>query len=817
MHRDRGPASPPAPPVAPEPAAIAAQLDAVSRELEVVSRRLALAQVFGRMAIVERDLRSGDGHWSPQAFALYGFDPALGTPDFAEVAARIHPQDRERVLAAFELAHATAGRQETRFRIVHPGGEVRYVHALSEARNGADHAPQFVTTVLIDDTEEVLRQQAAGRENAELARTLELTDLSVWRLDPVAGRIAFNEVGYRIMGMEPPADGMTIDEIRAQAHPDDRAGLAAAAEAALHGTGPVDLRARYINADGSYRTLITRRVAQRNEAGEVQALLGLSFDVSAEIQERERADALALSMELISDAVGVGLWTLDLETGTVEWNAQMYRLYGLPADAPPPPASHWMEHLAHPDDRARVARERRRSRDAGEIDFETDFRIRQPGGGWRWVACRSRRAQRNGRPTLIGIHLDIHKSKLAEQALRDKVAAEQASKAKSEFLAHMSHELRTPLNAVIGFSQLLAQDGADALSPTQRERAQRIEAAGKHLLALIDDVLDLASIEAGSLPVAQAPVDLASLMRDVAQWMEPQARDAQVELRTMPDAAGAVRGDARRLRQVLTNLLSNAVKYNRRGGWVALTAAPRTRDGVEGWDLVVADNGPGLTPQQQRRLYEPFNRLGAERGGVAGTGIGLTIARRLVDRMGGRLEVGSAPGAGSEFRVWLPAAAAPRSDTSATDSNARDRGPRPLPVDEARRLDVLCIEDDPTNLLLVRELIALRPRIALRCATDGADGIRQALAAAPDVMLVDMHLPDFGGLEVLRRVREAPALAGTVCIALSANAMAEDIAQARAAGFDDYWTKPIAFEPFLAQLDALVARRHPAQQRRPAT
>ena len=795
-------------------AAAGASGTSTAERLAIAERQLALAQDFGRMAIIERDIRSGDGHWSPQVYALYGFDPAGTTPHFDVAAARIHPEDRARVIAGHRRFITQVGRFETHFRIALPGGDIRYVHSLSEVRNGADGAPQFMTSVLIDDTEAVLRQQAAGREHAQLAKTLELTGMSAWRLDPGSERMTFNDVGYRLMGMLPAPPDMSLQEVRELAHPDDRAGLAAAAQAALESNATVDLRARYRRPDGSYCTLLTRRVAQRDADGRVQALLGVSFDISAEVQERERAEALALSMELISEAVGVGLWTLDLETGVVEWNAQMYRLYGMPVDSPAPPAAHWMEDLAHPEDRARVARERKRSRDAGEIDFETDFRIRQADGAWRWVACRSRRTLRNGRPTLYGIHLDIHKAKLTEQALRDKAAAEQASKAKSEFLAHMSHELRTPLNAVIGFSQLLARDGVDALSPAQRERAQRIEAAGNHLLALIDDVLDLASIEAGSLPVADESVALADLLRDVLQWIEPLARSAGVELRSDPADDGAVRADARRLRQVLTNLMSNAVKYNHRNGWVRLQTARRRRADVDGRELIVTDNGPGLSPEQQRGLYEPFNRLGAERGGVAGTGIGLTIARRLVDRMGGTLDVRSNAGAGCEFRVWLPEAIGSTTAAAAQLEAAPD-APPPAPEGTANgRLRVLCIEDDPTNLLLVQELVALRPRIALRCATDGATGLRHALAEPPDVMLVDMHLPDIDGLEVLYRVRAAPALDETVCIALSANAMAEDMARARIAGFADYWTKPIAFEHFLAQLDALIERRHPTQRAR---
>lgn len=791
-----------------------ASLAAAHKRIERLSRQLALAQEFGRIAIIERDTRTGLAQWSPEVYALYGFDPAEGPQSLDAIAARMHPQDRDGSIAGIRRASLKVGRHETRFRIVLPSGDFHHVHALSDVHNGDDGAPQFMTTVLIDDTDAILRRQSVDRENARLAQTLELTGLAVWRVEPDTERISFNDVGYRFLGLLPSPSGLPLQSVEARVHPDDRAGLVEAAQAALAGSEPVTRRARQIEPDGTCRTLLTRRVAQRDASGKAQALLGVSFDITAEVEERERADALALNMELISDSVGVGLWTLDLASGAVEWNAQMYRLYGLAVDAPAPQAANWMEDLAHPEDRARVARERRRSHDAGEIDFETDFRIRQADGSWRWVACRSRRAMRNGRPTLFGIHLDIHKAKLAEQALRDKAAAEQASKAKSEFLAHMSHELRTPLNAVIGFSQLLAHDGVDALSTTQRERAQRIEAAGNHLLALIDDVLDLASIEAGSLPIAVETVPLDSLLRDVVEWMDPLARKAGVKLHAEPTGPAGVRADIRRLRQVLTNLVSNAIKYNRRDGWVRLRAARHRRETVDGWELIVTDNGPGLTPEQQRSLYEPFNRLGAERSGVAGTGIGLTIARRLAERMGGALEVRSDSDAGCEFRVWMPDAEGAASCAVAADravAGGAHHGQEPA----ATRLDVLCIEDDPTNLLLVQELVALRPAIALRSAPDGTTALRRALAEPPDVMLIDMHLPDFDGLEVLRRVREAPSLGKTICIALSANAMAEDIGRARAAGFADYWTKPIAFDHFLTQLDALIERRHPTQLAHP--
>lgn len=649
--------------------------------------------------------------------------------------------------------------------------------------------------------------------NLEPATILELAGLSVWRIDPATRRIRFNSAGYRAMGLPADTPGLDLDAMRAMVHPADRDAIVLAAEAATRETAPVDVTARYRNPDGSYRTLLTRRVAQRDAQGRVLAVLGVSFDMSAEVAAREQARALSLSMELVSDVAGVGLWSLDPQTGSVEWNAQMFRLYGMSPDEPAPPAATWMGERVHPDDRKRVAAERRRAADAGAPGFETEFRVRQPDGGWRWVACRSRRAERDGRPVLYGIHLDITEAKQAEQALRDKAAAEQASKAKSEFLAHMSHELRTPLNAVIGFSQLIAADTAQrALDPLQSERLHRIEDAGRHLLALIDDVLDLAAIEAGSLPVASEAVDVAAALSDVRQWTEPLARAAEVSVEIDLSAAAdaSVRADPRRLRQVLANLLGNGIKYNRRGGTVRVHGRGERRQGRDGWLIGVTDDGPGLTPEQKTRLFEPFNRLGAERGSVAGTGIGLTIARRLVERMGGTLEADAAVRQGCEFRVWLPTAEPPAAAAAPSTRATTAAGGRSPPPD-AQRLTMLYIEDNPVNLLLVQELTERCPLVDLSTAGDGASGVAQALASPPDVVLVDIQLPDFDGFEVLRRLRAAPALDAAVIIALSANAMPDDMARARAEGFADYWTKPIDFAQFLGALDALVARRHPAQ------
>jgi CheY-like chemotaxis protein/anti-sigma regulatory factor (Ser/Thr protein kinase) len=328
-------------------------------------------------------------------------------------------------------------------------------------------------------------------------------------------------------------------------------------------------------------------------------------------------------------------------------------------------------------------------------------------------------------------------------------------------------------------------------------------------------VLDLAAIEAGSLGVAIAPVAIDKLLGDVAQWSESLAQRHGVAIEVQP-CGGWVQADARRLRQLVANLVSNAVKFNHRGGTVWLSARQQDEhDAVRGvavrrWHLCVRDDGRGVAAADRDHLFEAFNRLGAEREGIAGVGLGLAIVAKLAELMHGRVEVSSTPGQGSEFRVVLdPASPAPGAE-GAPVAMASSPVPAPAlptlapPTAPAPLLTTLYIEDNAVNVILVEGLVALRPGVQLRCAVDGLSGVAMAIAQRPQVVLIDMQLPDIDGFEVLRRLRAEPTLRGTRMVALSANAMTEDISRAMAEGFDDYWTKPIDFKVFLQRLDAMI-------------
>jgi len=396
------------------------------------------------------------------------------------------------------------------------------------------------------------------------------------------------------------------------------------------------------------------------------------------------------------------------------------------------------------------------------------------------------------------IRFDITARKHIEEARVAAQAAARASEAKTRFLSHMSHELRTPMNAILGFAQLLASDRT--LGAEQARKLQHIQRAGEHLVAMINDLLDFSRIEDGRLSLSLEPIPVCEVAREALAIVGKMADDAGVELHcgTDPKTAPFVRADRVRLRQVLTNLLSNAIKYNRRGGRVTVSAT--LRDGEVA--LAITDTGRGLNPAQVEHLFEPFNRLGADRSPIEGTGLGLVITRRLVDMMGGRIGVKSMVDKGSCFTVWLPAAAPPTQALPAATA-------APQAADPAERT-VLYVEDNETNVLLVEAIVQLQPGWRLRVARSGAEALESVRRERPDVILLDLHLGDMTGLEVFERLQAELATRAIPCLMLSADALPLQIEAARRAGIRDYLTKPVDCDRLVEAIANALAAREPA-------
>jgi DNA-binding response OmpR family regulator/anti-sigma regulatory factor (Ser/Thr protein kinase) len=387
---------------------------------------------------------------------------------------------------------------------------------------------------------------------------------------------------------------------------------------------------------------------------------------------------------------------------------------------------------------------------------------------------------------------------LAGDLQRAKEAAEKANRAKSEFLSNMSHELRSPLNAILGFAQLM-ESASPLPTAAQNENIGQILKAGWHLLALINEVLDLSVVESGKISLSLEPVALAEVISECRAMMEPQAQQAGIRL-TFPDLDrfSYVRVDRTRLKQVLINLLSNAIKYNRKGGAVEVSCAASGPDRTR---ISIKDTGAGLPSEKLTQLFEPFNRLGQEDSDSEGTGIGLVMSKRLVELMGGEIGVESTVGTGSVFWFELSMAVAPT-------IVAEDPGPAApraeVPSGAAPRT-LLYVEDNPANMKLMIQLIARRPDMRLLCAVNGTSGVELARARKPDVILMDINLPGISGVQALKILRDDPTTAHIPVVALSANAMPSDIKKGLEAGFFRYLPKPIKIGEFMETLDLALA------------
>jgi PAS domain S-box-containing protein len=453
----------------------------------------------------------------------------------------------------------------------------------------------------------------------------------------------------------------------------------------------------------------------------------------------------------------------------------------------------------HPDDLAGTAEAFGRLMKEIGTTQRVEFRFRHLDGSWRTMeAVGTAQASDEGVNSIIVNSRDISERKEFEDELRRaKVEAESANRAKSEFLSRMSHELRTPMNSILGFAQLLERK---QLSGDDRRAVEHILKGGRHLLSLINEVLDIARIEANRQELSLEPVPVEAVMREAITLIRPIA--VQRGCRVVEPAGSPstyVMADRQRLTQVLLNLLSNAVKYNRRGGSACVVWEERASGERRTLRIGVRDTGPGIARESLGRIFEPFERLGAERSGEEGTGLGLALSRRLVEAMGGAISVESKVGAGSTFWVELEVADNP---VLRLEIGERDRDPTaPGALPDAT---ILYIEDNLANLTLVETILESEPGITLLPALQGQLGLELACEHGPDLILLDLHLPDIPGSEVLRRLRSNPATCTIPVVVISADAMHGSMERLMRSGASAYLTKPLDVDQFLGTVRRFV-------------
>ena len=632
-----------------------------------------------------------------------------------------------------------------------------------------------------------------------LNRSQSFANISTWDWNIQTGELVWSEGIAPLFGY---AEGKLVhnyENFLNAIHPDDLQMVSDAIKDCVEAGISYNIEHRCVWPDGSIHWLLERGDVVRELNGKPLHMLGLVQDITPRKQAELGIIESNARLEEAQSLAKLGNWEADMVSGELYWSDEIYRIFGQDKKRFSPSVTAF-KNAVHPDDLALVQASEQRAAATGIHDVV--HRIIRPDGEVRYVheLARSQFDADGKLLRLRGTVQDVTELKRAEQAMLEaKEVAEAASRAKSEFLASMSHELRTPLNAILGFSQLFAMD--EQLPQKTRENSRQIEYAGKHLLSLVNDLIDLARIESSKLELLLEAVKVKDVVCDSLNMVQSMANDKSIQIILMQcDVMEiTVLADFNRLRQAVINLLSNAIKYNRQNGTVHMVCEVLE----ERAHIAVTDTGPGIPADKQERIFIAFDRLGEERGEIEGTGIGLVITKRIVEAMGGTIGFESTPGQGSTFWLTFPLStntARTRPGPSAVESSAVFH---PVHARQTRPV-VLYVEDNPMNLRLMQQVFAGRKEWELRSAVDAESGLEMARADPPQLILLDINLPGMDGYRALKLLRGYPETAGIPVVALTANAMKGERELGLSAGFAEYLTKPLDILKLLELLENLL-------------
>lgn len=689
-------------------------------------------------------------------------------------------------------------------------GERNRIDWYNTVQLDADGKMELMVSIGVDVTGKRSVEEALKRSEETYSRAEAIAHIGSWDWDILAGDLRWTDEIFRIFGQTPQSFGATYDAFLEAIHPDDRDKVIEAVNASVADAAvPYSIEHRVIRPDGEVRIVHERGEVYWDNDGNPVRMIGTVHDVTKQkqaehellrhreqleelVQERtaelaEREQQLRRAQEIAN----LGHWTANVQTGELVWSDQIYRIFGREPQSFSPNQTRFYQTV-HPQDVEMIKRSQDEAFSLGQI-FRVDHRIVLPDGEVRWVHEEAvTEVDSNGNPLrMTGTVQDITERKQAETELFNaKEAAERANNAKGEFLSRMSHELRTPMNAILGFAQVLEME---SLVGFQREYVGEITQASNHLLELINELLDLSKIEAGKMAVVTRPVVALETIRQAVAIVRSEINEKQIDLVIDCRSDFVILVDATRFKQVLVNLLTNAVKYNRAGGSVNIQCLEQDNRQLR---ILISDTGRGIPKSEMPKLFVPFERLGAENSGIDGTGIGLVLARQLTEMMGGSLGLESTEGKGLTVWVDFPVAEIePHSVASDAVSMSSDK---------KTDCTVLYVEDNAANLRVVQAMFRHHPEMKLIAASTGEHGLELANKYLPDVILLDIQLPDMNGYDVLKKLQKTHDTRHIPVVALSADAMPIDIEHGIEAGFREYLTKPVKSDHLISVLSGLI-------------
>ncbi|SMF02423.1 PAS domain S-box-containing protein [Alteromonadaceae bacterium Bs31] len=655
---------------------------------------------------------------------------------------------------------------------------------------------------------EVLDKSFLGEEIARHQRSMLGSGHGFWEWDLATNKLRWYGIFWRELGYnELDVQNMTEPEVLLNyIHPEDREAFYAAIQDTIKNGVMLDLCYRLRSKMGYYLWVRVNGQGYRDENGWTHHVAGVNYNISQLKQTEQALRASEARYSRIIAGTRDGVWDWDIESNKIEFSDICWEQIGFsPTDIEAQNLRNiadWEARMSQHD----VDRFKNALRDhiLERVPFDIEYQIRAKDSSMRWIRARAEATyNEGGRATRVsGSNMDVTELKNTQLAVvQAKVAAEKANQAKSEFLSSMSHELRTPLNAILGYSQLFDYD--ENLREEQQESVAEIRKAGNHLLHLINEVLDLAKIEAGRMSLSLEPVVPERVMSDCLKLLQPLAEDNGIQLSVELGTLGTtpIFADYTRLKQALINLASNAIKYNRKNGKVVIAL---DRAGPEAMRILVRDTGHGIPESQQEHVFEPFNRLEAECGSIEGSGVGLVITKRLIEMMQGHIDFHSVENTGTQFWIELPLAKEGEEGVSALAEAAFSEKRTELTVQGDYR--ILYIEDNPANTRLFEKIIERFAQLSVTTAMEPLLGIYEARTAPPDIIVLDINLPDLDGYEVLEVLKNDTRTKDIPVVALSANAMSMDVHKGLQAGFVDYLTKPVEVNRLIAVFNQLLER-----------
>lgn len=833
----------------------------VEEELKLSRERLRRGQIFANIGTWDWNIKSGELVWSERIAPLFGYEDGELETSYANFINAIHPDDQQLVIDAVNDCLVNDTPYDIEHRVVWPDGTVRWLQERGAVLRNEQGEPLQMLGVVQDIDERKRTEQALAESEQRLREAQTLSHIGNWQADMVSGALYWSDEIYHIFGHQPGDFEPSVDLFKQAVHPDDlhliEDDMVVAQQTGIH-----DVVHRIVLPDGNIRYVHELAEATLDDNGELVKLTGTVQDITELSLIQERAEQQRKLLDMLHHATTDFVEKANFNATVSRMLDTLLRLtgsdYGFIGEVlydeslNPYIRTHAITNIAWDD----------KSRKLYESVKEHGFEFRNLDNLFGQVVTSKSvvisnspatdprsKGLPNGHPSLhaflgvpifyagelVGIYcianrqqgydLDlrnfllpfdttysvmIHSRRITEAELRNrddlieaKEIAEHASQAKSDFLSSMSHELRTPMNAILGFGQLMEYD--TSLPMKHQDNISEILKAGHHLLDLINDILDLAKIEAGKIELNINTVDVCSIIDECSTLMSPLAARRNISIHHSGLQHSFVMADRTRLKQLLMNLLSNAIKYNKDNGHVEIEVTRPSRDTLR---LSVIDTGIGISDEDMQQLFIPFTRFNTKQSSVEGTGIGLTITRSIVEMMHGRIGAESTLGDGSRFWIELPLESVAEQSTDQGAQQIRQRSQTETsPTTRMAHYKILYIEDNPSNLRLVEQLIGIRSDIELFTAHDPRLGIDLAQAHQPDLILLDINMPGMDGYQVLEILQNTDELVNIPVIAVTANAMPRDIAQGKAAGFNDYVTKPLQVTNFLSLIDTYLSSR----------